>query len=75
MHPIEGEYPELSPIKNEVINSAVIFGDSIIIMGSETGKGIYLWNFKKHFLQNIQMINDENKNSIVNNVYKDSHGK
>ena len=75
MNPIASEYPELSPIKNEVIVSTIILGDSVIIMGSLTGKGIQLWNIKSHLLQNIQMANGEIENPIVNYVYKDSHNK
>ena len=69
---IESKYPEFSVIKSQNINSAVCWGDSLAILGSESGKGVYSWNYKQHI---IHTVNSKSpfplKSDIVNGLYKD----
>jgi len=44
-------------------------------MGSQTGKGLYLWNYKKHLIQNIRMTVGGIENPVVNYVFKDFRNK
>ncbi|MBS1598391.1 MAG: hypothetical protein JST75_09195 [Bacteroidetes bacterium] len=65
---------ELTPLNHESINSAVESGDSVIVMASETSKGIYIWNRKNHTFKNLVAGLSEKNYSIINNLYKDSNG-
>ncbi len=62
---IEVFYKELFPIANESINSIVQLGDSITIMGSESIKGIFIWNTKKHTLS---IINTTSKQKLASDI-------
>ncbi len=68
---IEKVYPELNEIKNEIINSAVNWRDSLIYLGSETENGVYEWNYKKKSLKKINTTSPSPlKNNTVNAIYK-----
>ena len=69
-------YPELSGLINETVNSAVFLGDSLVFMGSESGKGVYEWNYKKKAVNKIDSKSAAPlKSDIVNSVYKDRGNK
>ncbi len=73
---IEKVYPELFDLKDEAINSAVHWGDSVFFIGSEAGKGVYKWNYKRKTLSKIDDRTDTLLESgIVNALYKDQGGK
>ena len=46
-------FPELKILRHETINSGVPIGDSVLVLASQTGRDIYLWNFKSHTIQDI----------------------
>jgi len=66
-------YKELIALKGELINSIIPIGDSALLLGSETGNGIYLWNFKKHGIANYNSATNMEfaGSDIVNIMYKD----
>lgn len=73
---IEKKYKELSAISKESINSVLFEEDSLIVMGSESIKGIFLWDYKK---QNVRVVNStEGKeklaSDIVNNIIRTKEG-
>jgi signal transduction histidine kinase/ligand-binding sensor domain-containing protein len=69
--PVSHVYPELLLLDKNQINSAVIVGDSLVIMGSENNKGLFIWNIQKHTLNNYEDISRKLNSSIINNLYKD----
>lgn len=52
------EFPELKMYQNVSVISTAERGDSVIILASENGNGLLIWNYKK---QTVEVIN---KNSI-----------
>lgn len=66
-------YKELSILKDELINSIVPIGDSALLLGSETGNGVYLWLYKSHNIKNYNSSTniEFEGNDIVNAIYKD----
>ncbi len=69
---IEKIYPELHSISNETISSVTAWNDSLVFLGSEEGKGVFEWNFKKKTLIQLDSIaSTPLKDGIVNRVYKD----
>ena len=69
-------YPELSRLKNETFNSAVFLGDSLVFIGSESGNGVYEWNYKKKVVNKIDSKSAAPlKSDIVNSIYKDRGNK
>jgi len=73
---IENRYKELSVISKESVNSSLVLSDSLVIMGSESLKGIFLWNYKKHTLRiiNSSSRNEKLPSDIVNYVVKTKEG-
>ncbi len=69
-------YPELSGLKNETFNNAATLGDSLIFMGSESGNGVYEWNYRRKTISKIDTKSTSPlKSDIVNSVYKDRKNK
>ena len=46
-------YPELSKISRRLISCHLILNDSTIVLGSEDFKGIIIWDFKHHLVDEI----------------------
>ncbi|MDR6941687.1 ligand-binding sensor domain-containing protein [Mucilaginibacter pocheonensis] len=70
-------YPELKPITNCCINSHLLIGDSLCVMGSDNNRGVFVWNYKK---KSLRIIDNNSKpvklrSNIVNRVYRDSSGQ
>jgi ligand-binding sensor domain-containing protein/two-component sensor histidine kinase len=73
---IEKVYPELSPISDETINSAVYWKDSLVFLGSEKGNGVFVWDIKNRSLTNLNnKASLPLKDGIVNNIYKDKKNR
>ncbi len=73
--PIDQLYPELAPIQKEMINSCLFLGDSLVVMGSETNKGIFIWDLRNHTMQGHEAVTTLFSNTIINTVYKDALNK
>lgn len=70
--PVSRHYPEFSPFENYKINSSIVLNDSCLVMGTESYKGILVWNFRDHRLSNytettypIQLVEGN-----VNNIFR-----
>lgn len=73
---IEKVYPELDSISYGNINSAVNWNDSLLFLGSEQGKGVYEWDYKKRILAKLESKSSiPLKDSIVNAIYKDKKNR
>jgi len=73
---IEKVYPELDSISDGNISSAVNWKDSLLFLGSEKGKGVYEWNYKKRILAKLDSKSSiPLKESIVNAIYKDRRNR
>ena len=74
--PIEKVYPELDSISRGNISSAVSWRDSLLFLGSEQGKGVYEWDYKKRILAKLDSKSSiPLKDSIVNAIYKDKRNR
>jgi ligand-binding sensor domain-containing protein/two-component sensor histidine kinase len=74
---IEKKYTELSFISKESINSDLFLGDSVIAMGSESIKGVFLWNYQKRSLSIINSTTGKEKlaSDIVNYITNTKGGE
>jgi signal transduction histidine kinase/ligand-binding sensor domain-containing protein len=71
--PVASVYPFMKGIKNELLNSAIQINDSLVLVGTQTQKGIYLLNLKNQTLRNYTNENSGlglDKN-IVTALFKD----
>ncbi len=46
-------YPELREVANYTLSSIQYINDSVIVLGSNSNTGIYIWNFRNHSIINI----------------------
>ncbi|MBL7701448.1 MAG: hypothetical protein JNM14_04320 [Ferruginibacter sp.] len=74
---IENVYPEFKPYCNYSLNSHVLFGDSIIVLGTENFMGVLIWSLKQKKIRNILSQPQETQpaslvTNIVNTVFSDS---
>lgn len=67
-------YPELVPIKNDLLISSALLDDSVCFMASQREKGIYIWNYKKKIIHVLSANSRPAalKNNIVNRLFLDS---
>lgn len=75
--PIAAVHPELKPVSNSLVNSSVMVGDSLCVLGSDNNRGVFLWNYKK---KTLKIINNSSRpvklrSNIVNKIFKDSGGR
>lgn len=66
--PAEKKYSELTPIAQEVIISALTINDSIVVMGSQSESGIFVWNLYRKKLTVYKRITGNHNTPIDNNV-------
>jgi hypothetical protein len=67
-------FPELRPIKNELMMCSAKLGDSIVFMASQNKNGLYIWNGKT---KKIDVINTRSgaislRNDDINRLFIDS---
>jgi len=71
IHSVDKIYPELTLLKDELINTILQLNDSITLLGSEKVGGFYMWNrISKKItmpLQNAQLSGDK---YLLNTIYK-----
>lgn len=74
--PAQLTHPEISPFSGSYINSAVPFGDSTFVIGTDNARGIFFWNFKKKKVTHLNRVSSPLRisSNIVNKVYKDRQG-
>lgn len=72
---IEKVYPEFLPFRTTALNSRVLLNDSIILLGTENSKGLLVWNYKRHSIEQLNETNGKVRlgSGIVNGLFKDSH--
>lgn len=77
LFPIRQLYPEFKVVENDLLASMIRYNDSMIIMGSELHKGLYVWNTKRGTIRlfasgtNGLMLDD----GTINSIYKDRAGQ
>lgn len=71
--PINKYHPEFNALGKNPTNSHLFLGDSIIVLGSENETGIFIWNYKRHTVAEINKIRGGVKlaSNIVNNIFYD----
>ncbi len=70
-YPATQAYPELDIFEHDIINSAVAFGDSLMILGTESNRGAYAWNLTKHEIKPISSDRVFQEGTIINTIYRD----
>jgi signal transduction histidine kinase/ligand-binding sensor domain-containing protein len=75
--PLQEAYPAFAPAGKIIINSYCYVGDSMLVLGTENFRGIFLWNYKKNTVLNIHDSTPGHplKEDIVNGLFHDSHGR
>jgi ligand-binding sensor domain-containing protein/signal transduction histidine kinase len=74
--PIYKVYPEFYAYSGYSINSHLVLSDTLTILGTENNKGLLLWNPVRKSVRIIDVTTSPSlASSIVNNIYKDSHGR
>lgn len=69
-------YKELNPLQDEELNSICYSGDSLIVFGSESGRGVFIWNRKINTLRKLEAAANGKSlpSSIINKVYRTLDG-
>lgn len=74
--PARQVYPELQPLEADLLCAMVRCNDSIVLLGSELRKGLYVWNTKK---KKIKVYDNNNglilDDGLINGMYRDNNGK
>ena len=67
-------FPELSPIKNDLLMCAAHLGDSVIFMASQNKHGLYIWNTRTRKIDNINTRTNtiSLQNDNINRLFIDS---
>jgi ligand-binding sensor domain-containing protein len=75
--PIEKLYPEFEPFSTFTINSALRINNAEIAMGTENNRGVLIWNFALHTVDNITTSSKDLQldNNIINGLYKISEDR
>lgn len=68
--PVDKVYPEFSAFAGFPINSHLFFGDTLIVMGTETDNGILLWDTRNSKVKQLQK--GFLSSGTVNNIFADS---
>jgi len=71
LYNIEDVYPEFRNYSKFSLNSHIVCGDSMIIMGTENFKGVLAWNLKKKEV--INMLADTQGSGMLSNVVNAVH--
>ncbi len=67
---ISSVYPEFLPIKKELFISIQKINDSIVMLGSQLGTGLFVWNKKKHTINRIHKKGTPQlKDVLINRVW------
>lgn len=69
-------YPELRLLRGDLLCCFTRYDDSLVIMGSQLGKGLYVWNTRARRIRLYNPLNSDLSldNGIVNSVYRDRTG-
>lgn len=72
--PLEKYFPELLPIRHDLLVSATAVGDSLIFMASQNQQGLYKWNHQLHTLTTISTTSARPRlqSNVINRVFTDS---
>ena len=74
--PAKQVYPELQPLENDLFCAMVRCNDSIVLLGSELHKGLYVWNTRT---KKTTVYNNDNgltlDDGLINGMFKDKTGK
>lgn len=72
--PLEKYFPELTPVRHDLLVSAASFGDSLIFMASQNQNGIYKWNHQSHTVTNISTTSARPRlqSNVINRLFTDS---
>lgn len=66
-------YAEFEDVDKIVANSHIAIGDSLIILGSENYRGIFIWNYKRHTVRGLSGPGDGLAESVVNGLYNEGN--
>ena len=77
LRPVNKYYSELAPLKSDLLCCWSRFNDSILVMGSELHKGVYVWNQKTHQLTRFDAGNSglQLDDGLVDAIYTDRKGR
>ncbi|MET0392518.1 MAG: triple tyrosine motif-containing protein [Chitinophagaceae bacterium] len=66
-------FPELLPIRKDLLIGSARYGDSLYLLASQLQKGIYIWNTKKRTLRSLNTQSTPAlKSNVINRLYVDS---
>jgi signal transduction histidine kinase/ligand-binding sensor domain-containing protein len=71
--PVANVYPEYALIQHEMLNAAVLSGDSTMLMSSEKNNVVYAWNFRRHALELLPSAIGSDEKGIINTLYLDNN--
>lgn len=74
--PAKQLYPELALLENDLFCAMRRYNNDIILLGSQLGKGLYVWNqrsgkISRHNYENGLLLDQDN----ISSIYKDMAGK
>ena len=73
LKPAADVYPELTPLRTDLLNSVIENGPNVFYLGSQRRNGYYKWDLKKHILEHYQSeIKDSIDNNVINALFLDS---
>jgi ligand-binding sensor domain-containing protein len=74
LNPISQFYEEFSGLDHVTYNSAIYYGDSLEVLGTESPNGLVLWNYRGRHVRNISTGTEPNNisSNTVNSLFRDS---
>jgi ligand-binding sensor domain-containing protein len=74
--PVAGIYPEFGKFGTYTINSHIFLADSLVVLGTENDHGILIWNYKRHYVHQVDISSRPAlASNSVNNIYLDKKGR